>query len=525
MTTDTIRTRLYNKKLLDYLTMDTKLLAWMVSEFRQLHSDAYTKDGVLGGVAITVAPTGNNMVNIAAAMAVDAVSGTGRRFKLASGDSRLQNLKIPPDAAVVYDVGLEQSDVEQGIEINPRTGDPEYLEFKEMLGRVGTPTSVTDNGNGTLTINVNSLCESGKDYSGRTVRVWLKSRTDGGIGPKSPTEAIAIQNITIAYSAPNNTITVPNLMGQTAASTTAADYKVMINGPTVKREGAENLRNTVGCLFLAAVTSVAAAAPIVSCNTTDQNLIGLDLSTTGQASNIQYGGGGAWADGGTNPATTVEAQLDKVISDLAATTGGAKIGGAASGTDIAAANLNVQIANLAVNWAKLARANTFSALQTFNAGIAVPNGQDIVLSGDARVAHGTRTVRHAVHNRAAMFISGASPSNATSISFGTGSTAAGEWAYMLPGWDETWNLIAVRASLPSTIVGAGGKLYISERRAGGTWNDISTYTFVGGESGLVTFTTPGGTSPYALVLRMDLTVGSTTTALVNWVELDYNVQP
>jgi hypothetical protein len=48
------------------------------------------------------------------------------------------------------------------------------------------------------------------------------------------------------------------------------------------------------------------------------------------ASAISYAGGGSWADGGTNPATTVEAQLDKVIADLAAPTGAPKIGAAAT---------------------------------------------------------------------------------------------------------------------------------------------------------------------------------------------------
>lgn len=49
----------------------------------------------------------------------------------------------------------------------------------------------------------------------------------------------------------------------------------------------------------------------------------------GAASLVQYGGGGAWADGTTNPATTVEGQLDKNITDLAGAAGSAKIGGAA----------------------------------------------------------------------------------------------------------------------------------------------------------------------------------------------------
>lgn len=49
------------------------------------------------------------------------------------------------------------------------------------------------------------------------------------------------------------------------------------------------------------------------------------------AADLNYAGGGAWADGGTNPAATVEAQLDKIISDISASTGAAKVGAAASG--------------------------------------------------------------------------------------------------------------------------------------------------------------------------------------------------
>ncbi len=48
------------------------------------------------------------------------------------------------------------------------------------------------------------------------------------------------------------------------------------------------------------------------------------------AASVDYAGGGNWADGTTNPATTVEAQLDKLVSDLAATSGAPKVGAAAS---------------------------------------------------------------------------------------------------------------------------------------------------------------------------------------------------
>ena len=48
------------------------------------------------------------------------------------------------------------------------------------------------------------------------------------------------------------------------------------------------------------------------------------------AAAIDYAGGSNWADGTTNPATTVEAQLDKLVSDLMATSGAPKVGAAAT---------------------------------------------------------------------------------------------------------------------------------------------------------------------------------------------------
>ena len=55
-----------------------------------------------------------------------------------------------------------------------------------------------------------------------------------------------------------------------------------------------------------------------------------ELLGSGGAANVGYAGGGTWADGTTNPGTTVEGQLDKVISDLGSGTGGSsKISAAA----------------------------------------------------------------------------------------------------------------------------------------------------------------------------------------------------
>jgi len=80
----------------------------------------------------------------------------------------------------------------------------------------------------------------------------------------------------------------------------------------------------------------------------------LDILNAG-ATGVSYAGGGNWADGTTNPATDVEAQLDKMIDDLAATTaandGTAKIGGEVlletGETVLTAGDLRAQMTELA----------------------------------------------------------------------------------------------------------------------------------------------------------------------------------
>lgn len=56
------------------------------------------------------------------------------------------------------------------------------------------------------------------------------------------------------------------------------------------------------------------------------------------ASSLSYAGGGNWADGTTNPATTVEGQFDKMLTDLGSGTGTAKVGG--SGFSVGAATVS-----------------------------------------------------------------------------------------------------------------------------------------------------------------------------------------
>lgn len=85
----------------------------------------------------------------------------------------------------------------------------------------------------------------------------------------------------------------------------------------------------------AATSGVPAALPAGSVKTQLDALLGylnghlIAAAAAHAASAVSYAGGGAWKDGTANPATTVEAQLDKLVSDLAADAGAARIGAAA----------------------------------------------------------------------------------------------------------------------------------------------------------------------------------------------------
>jgi hypothetical protein len=92
------------------------------------------------------------------------------------------------------------------------------------------------------------------------------------------------------------------------------------------------------------------------------------------ASAVSYAGGGNWADGTTNPATTVEAQLDKLVADLVAAAGAARIGAAAAGS-IPAGTVRSQLDFVMANAGASPNApNTWSALQTMNGAAGDTNG-------------------------------------------------------------------------------------------------------------------------------------------------------
>jgi hypothetical protein len=217
-----------------------------------------------------------------------ATDGKGRQLSFTN--TAFASVPLPAGLAdgTVVSIGLERALLDQGVEVNPRTQLVNYRKQTEAIGRRGTPNAVVDNGDGTLTLTVDAVTEAGVNYSGRTITVWLKPLEDGGlVGPQSPVEATAIETRTIAFASGSNKITTVGKLGQgVTPSTTAADYVIVLNGPTVKRKTTEDLTATAGVVFVGETTATGgnAAAAIDASRQVlllDQPLVQSAISTVG----------------------------------------------------------------------------------------------------------------------------------------------------------------------------------------------------------------------------------------------------
>lgn len=214
--------------------------------------------GVFG--AASLVSGGNDLFSITT-LPIEFLDGNGNIVTLDSSEGTA--VPFENESAIDYDVAIKHVEIPFGVFANSRTGNPFYDAFEDRVGDSADPGSVSE-ASGMLTINVNSVFESGVDHSGRKVTVWLKQ-------PVSNVESVAIErDLVVAYSAPNNTVTTAALLGQTPgmASTTASDYTVAAQGPTVRRN--TNLQTTAPYAFIGKVTGGGAGSPPSGFSTTGQ---------------------------------------------------------------------------------------------------------------------------------------------------------------------------------------------------------------------------------------------------------------
>jgi hypothetical protein len=210
---------------------------------------------------ITIAADGNDKIKITKDVS-DVVGVDGEGNLLDIDQTTRTGIQFENTNTTVYDVAIKHCSHPVGIQVNPRTGAPQYEKFEEQIGEAAAPDAVVDNGTN-ITFTVNSVTEDNVDNTGRVVLVWLVTPANG-----ATTEAIAIESATVAYVSTDNKITTTGLLGQTTVSTTPADYMCACLGPTVKKN--TDLKVATGYAFIGTVTGVGAGSPPTVFSHTDQ---------------------------------------------------------------------------------------------------------------------------------------------------------------------------------------------------------------------------------------------------------------
>lgn len=267
MPTDDLLAYFTNKKLLPYDVMETYLFRYLKGLAETVLADQYRKSGVIDTQA-TVSSPATGQVSVAGAFT--AMDGAGHHLEFGAADARLTAVPFENTTSIVYHMGLREVEIVNEVDVNPRTGAPEYRCSKETIGTLGTPDAVTDNGSN-ITLRVDSVTESGVSHAGRTVRVYL-------VTPQALSWAGAYEDLTVSWTGTNNEVTTSGLLGQTAGlvSTIAADYVVVEIGPVLVRQSTLDLRTATGVCFLAAITGNGGGAPTI--DHTDQRILTGSLS-------------------------------------------------------------------------------------------------------------------------------------------------------------------------------------------------------------------------------------------------------
>ena len=306
MTTGNAYANITNKRLMSYIDFKDRMLDYLSSLYKSIVSRIYL-NGSFDEISPLSSPGANQVqIDLKTILGDGFVhDGIGNILDLA-----LITRYVPFENTngVLYEVGAGYIDIPSGIQVNPRTGLPEYIAMEEGIGEQSDPSGVIDNGDGTLTFNVDSVTESGVTNVGRTVRVFKKVPDRNAL-----TEAEAIEECTVFYAGGSNSITTVSNFGQETVSTTVSDYTVQLEGISVKREASHTILN--GNFFYCGTVLGNGSTPTVF-DTSGQNI--LKSQSAYQIAINPFTGPSplSWDISSTD----VQAALEEIISDLSQTT-------------------------------------------------------------------------------------------------------------------------------------------------------------------------------------------------------------
>ena len=282
------------------------------------------------------------------------------------------------------------------------------------------------------------------------------------------------------------------------------DYnEVLVAGSEVKITGISG-GNALGDGFVATLTTLNLSATVPSANyrigyyagTTVGELPAYALTHAGlrgleelpgedrPADRVTYAGGPAWHDGTTNPATDVEAQLDKVVADLVSDDGSDRIGAVAHSSAIEpvpAGSVEDQIAALVARIDEMekrdmvVRGTNFSRITL---GLAAsPNF--------SRIAVGRRGTTVGSNDSEKVYVIVGGRATAGPGYIGTATHLEGPWTSRTPGgspidiYSAAWGMgIAVNGSwqvVGSNGAGSGAYWGYSTEGDSASWSEVGGY--------------------------------------------------
>lgn len=269
MPTNDRKINIYHSRLLDRTGIKTRLLDFLSSRVSEVAAAIFQgTSGVLDSDEIELNNDhGGSTFDLDLTNAHNVIVGTGQiiNLSLLTGAGITHTIPFQNSAGIAYYIGIKYQEVEDGIELNPRRGTPEYPALKQTFGEKNAPTSVTDHAT-YIRLVVDSITENGVTHAGRVCKIWL-------VVPKSGVESIAYYSGVVAYDAGtgNNYVDIPYTapdgpLGQDVSagppSTTASDYVVFIEGATWKRN--TDLRLDSSYAFIGIATGGAPPAFSVS---------------------------------------------------------------------------------------------------------------------------------------------------------------------------------------------------------------------------------------------------------------------
>ena len=220
------------KRFLSHTRLRSNFLAYLQSITRDLGSRIFPASGLFTFPCSITQTTTDFDLAVSPAGPVEGIDDEGHVLSLSL--ARQANIPYENDPTFNYWIGLHYTEVPEGMTTNPRTGIAEYDKWREEVGEKSNPSpaGVTDLGAGVIRIKVDSIFQSGVDHSGREVMVWLND-------PMSTDENVAIETLTVFYSAGSNYVDTVGSLGQGTVSTNVGDYSVACLGVTIRKNATD----------------------------------------------------------------------------------------------------------------------------------------------------------------------------------------------------------------------------------------------------------------------------------------------